>query len=116
MPVPLRRLLPKQRCGRAYLVRKPSALHGAAFARPEGLRMRDGTAAEIVDVALNKAELVIHAGNLPATAEALRDLLAGSGKLFERGVPVRIVTPADGSLPTAMPLTKNNIVIETHRL
>jgi hypothetical protein len=45
--------------------------------------MRDRTTAEIVDLAVQpKPELVIHAGNLPATAEALRDLLAASGKLF----------------------------------
>ncbi len=53
--------------------------------------MRDGTAAEIVDLALkSKPELVIHDGNLPATAEALRDLFAASGKLFYRGLPVRV--------------------------
>ena len=51
--------------------------------------MRDATAAEIVDLALQKPELVIHGGSLPATAEALRDLLAASGKLFDRGLPVR---------------------------
>ena len=78
--------------------------------------MRDGTAAEIVDLALKKPELVIHSGNLPATAEALRDLLAASGKLFDRGLPVRVIRPADGSLPSAVPLTKHNVVIEAHRL
>jgi hypothetical protein len=47
-------------------------------------------AAEIVELALKpKPELLIHAGNLPATAETLRDLLAASGRLFDRGLPVR---------------------------
>jgi hypothetical protein len=78
--------------------------------------MREGNAAEIVELALNKRELFVHAGDLPATAEAIRDLLAGSGKFFDRGVPVRLVKPADGSLPSALPLTKHNVVIETHRL
>ena len=74
-------------------------------------------AAEIVDFALKrKPELIIHAGNLPATAEALRDLLAASGKFFDRGVPVRTVKPADGGAPSAIPLTKSNVVMETHRL
>jgi hypothetical protein len=74
-------------------------------------------AAEIVDLALKtKPELVIHGGNLPATAEALRDLLAASGNLFDRGLPVRVVRPADGSLPSAAPLSKHNVVIEAHRL
>ena len=78
--------------------------------------MRDATAAEIVDLALQKPELVIHGGSLPATAEALRDLLAASGKLFDRGLPVRVIRPGDGSLPSAVPLTKHNVVIEAHRL
>ena len=73
-------------------------------------------AADIVDFALNMPELVIRAGNLPATAEALRDFLAASGKLFDRGMPVRITKPADGGLPLALPLTKHNVVMEAHRL
>jgi hypothetical protein len=79
--------------------------------------MRDGTTAEIVDLALTpKPELMIHAGNLPATAAALRDLLAASGKFFDRGIPVRIVEPADKGPPSAAPLTNHNVVIECHRL
>jgi hypothetical protein len=73
--------------------------------------------ATIVDLPLTpKKELVINAGNLPATAERVRDLLAASGKLFDRGVPVRIVRSADGGPPSAMRVTKNNVVIDTHRL
>ena len=79
--------------------------------------MPDGIAAEIVDLALKtKPELMVHAGDLPATAEALRDLFAASGKLFDRGLPVRVIRPADGSLPSALPLTKHNVVMEAHRL
>jgi hypothetical protein len=79
--------------------------------------VRDGTAAEIVDLALkSKPELIIHAGNLPATAEALRDLFAGSENLFDRGLPVRIIRPVDGGSPSATPLSKHNVVIEAHRL
>ena len=78
--------------------------------------MREGNAAEIVDLALKtKPVLFVHAGDLPATAEAVRDLLAASGRFFDRGMPVRIVKPADGSLPSATPLTKHNVVIEVHR-
>jgi hypothetical protein len=44
--------------------------------QPEGLPIL----AEFVDLALKpKPELIIHAGNLPATAEALGDLLAAPG-------------------------------------
>ena len=79
--------------------------------------MRDEVAAEIVDLALKtKAELIVRGGDLPATAEALRDLFVASGKLFDRGLPVRVIKPADGSLPSALPLTKHNVVMEAHRL
>ena len=75
------------------------------------------TAADIVDFALeNKPELTIHAGNLPATAATVRDLLATSDRLFERGIPVRIVKQSNAPMPTAIPLTRNNVVIEAHDL
>src|SRR5215813_3693391 len=98
-----------------------SSRRGAAFAPLEGSPMRDGTvrgaAAEIVDLALKpKPEVIVHPGNLPGTAECLRDLLAASGKLFDRGLPVRVIRPADGGLPSAVPLTKHNVVIQAHRL
>jgi hypothetical protein len=63
-----------------------------------------------------KPDLIVHASNLPATAEALRDLLAASGGLFDRGMPVRIIKPADGGSPSATRLTKYRVVVETHRL
>jgi putative DNA primase/helicase len=63
-----------------------------------------------------KPDLPVHASNLPATAEALRDLLAASGRLFDRGMPVRIIRPADGGPPSATRLTKYRVVVETHRL
>jgi hypothetical protein len=64
----------------------------------------------------SKPELIVHVGDLPATAHELRDLLSKSGRLFERGVPVRVVTPAGGGLPSAIPLTKHTVVIEAHQL
>jgi putative DNA primase/helicase len=63
-----------------------------------------------------KPDLVVHGSDLPATAEALRDLLAASGRLFDRGMPMRIIKPADGGPPSATRLTKHNVVIEAHRL
>jgi hypothetical protein len=72
--------------------------------------MRDGGAAE------SKPELAVDAGDLPATAEALRDLFAVSGRLFDRGLPARLIMPADGSLPSAAPLTTCSVVMEAHRL
>ena len=79
--------------------------------------MSDSTAADFVDLALRpKPELIVHRGSLPDTAETLRDLLAASGRLFDRGVPVRVVRPADGGPPSAIPLTRHNVVMEAHRL
>jgi putative DNA primase/helicase len=79
--------------------------------------MSDATGADIIDLALRaKPELIVHRGSLPDTAEALRDLLAVSGRLFDRGVPVRVVRPADGGPPSAIPLTRHNVVMEAHRL
>jgi hypothetical protein len=73
-------------------------------------------AATIVDLALRqKPELIIQSGDLPATVEALREVLAGSERLFDRGVPVRIVRPTNSDQPAAIPLTKNNVVMEAHR-
>ena len=46
----------------------------------------------------------------------MRDLLAASGRLFDRGLPVRVVRLADGGPPSAIPLTRHNVVMETHRL
>jgi hypothetical protein len=77
----------------------------------------DAGAADIVDLALRgKPELIVHRGSLPDTAEAVRDLLAASGRSFDRGLPVRVIRPADGGPPSAIPLTRHNVVMETHRL
>jgi hypothetical protein len=70
----------------------------------------------LVDRALAQPDLFVHASNLPATVKALRDLLAASGNLFDRGMPVRVTVPADGSPPSATRLTKYNIVMEAHEL
>lgn len=61
-------------------------------------------------------DLLVDSGNLPGVAKAVRDLLAKSGSLFDRGVPVRLVPPANGGSPTAVPLSRQNVVMETHDL
>src|SRR5262245_10049310 len=68
------------------------------------------------DNGITSVDLVVDGGNLPNVAVEVRDLLAGSGRLFDRGLPVRLVTPADGSVPSAVPLNGERVVIETHRL
>jgi hypothetical protein len=58
--------------------------------------------------------LIIDPGELPQVAEKLRDILAASGAFFDRGVPVRIATPA-GGLPIATPLTNHGVVRAAHQ-
>ena len=78
--------------------------------------MYDMAAEEVVELAFKrKPELVLHSRNLPSSAEAVRDLLAKSGKLFDRGFPVRVIGRSDGCLPFAVRLTNNNVVCEVHR-
>ncbi|HYZ41928.1 MAG TPA: hypothetical protein VE687_15090 [Stellaceae bacterium] len=59
---------------------------------------------------------MVHAGDLPATARALRNLLAECGYLFDRDVPVKLVQPSDGGPMRARPLTANTVVIEAYDL
>ena len=58
--------------------------------------------------------LIIDPGELPTVAENLRNILASSGALFDRGVPVRIVKPADSGLPIAVALTTHGVVRMSH--
>lgn len=72
-------------------------------------------AAEFVRTTMaGKPDLIVRSGNLPATARALRDLLAASGQLFDRDMPVKLVEASDGGPMLAIPLTANNVIIETH--
>jgi hypothetical protein len=82
----------------------------------EAAKHKRHNAAEVDAEACGKRrpELVIDPGDLPATARSLRDLLAASGRLFDRGVPVRIIRSPDGGPPLARPLTANNVVVEAH--
>jgi hypothetical protein len=65
---------------------------------------------------VEKPDLVVETGDLPATARAVRDQLTSAGCLFDRGLPVKVVPSGDGGPPTTTRLTANRIVMETHRL
>jgi len=72
---------------------------------------------EFVESALGqKPQLMVHVGDLPATARTLRNLLAGREYLFERDGLVKLVQSSDGGPMRAIPLTANNVVIEVHLL
>jgi hypothetical protein len=77
----------------------------------------DPNAAECLnDTAMAKPDLLVHVGDLPATVHVLRNLLATSDSLFDRGGPVLIIRPVDGSMPIAVPLTRHGVVMEAHKL
>jgi putative DNA primase/helicase len=66
--------------------------------------------------ASKKPDLIIDDADLPGTARDLRDLLAQSGIIFDRGLPVKVV-PGDGDgVPVAIRLTASRVVFEAHRL
>jgi hypothetical protein len=58
---------------------------------------------------VEKPDLLVDPGNLPATARELLDVLAASGRFFDRGVPVKIVPDSHGGSPSAVELTPNGI-------
>ena len=61
--------------------------------------------------------LIVQGANLPATATELRDVLAASDLVFDRGgVAVVLRHPAEGGPPKAHRLTNNGVVTLAHRL
>jgi hypothetical protein len=62
-----------------------------------------------------KPEFVVETANLPAAADAVRDLLAAAGRYFEWGTPAKVVSSGD-DLPQIVPLTVDAVVNEVHRL
>ena len=65
----------------------------------------------------DKPQLQVIGSDLPATARAVRDLLAAGGNFYDRGgVLVKLAHPADGGPPVAIEVTPHGIVCEAHRL
>jgi hypothetical protein len=63
-----------------------------------------------------KPPLIVQGADRPATAEALKDVLAAAPECFDRGgLPVQLVAPADGGLPVAKRMTHNNVIHVAHR-
>ncbi|MGC2409401.1 MAG: hypothetical protein WA441_05260 [Methyloceanibacter sp.] len=63
-----------------------------------------------------KPNLVIRHDDLTVTARALAPIIACSGRIFARDVPVKIIELAGGGMPRAMALTQDDVVIEAHAL
>jgi hypothetical protein len=88
------------------------------FTKPQTPAKADdaGNADHTSKTTSKKEILVIEKGELPKVAETLRDIIAGSGKFFDRGVPVRITKRAGNKLPIASPLTTHGVVRAAHQL
>jgi putative DNA primase/helicase len=63
-----------------------------------------------------RPDLIVDNGDLPATAREVRDLLARSGYIFDRGMPAKLVKSAEGGPLKAMPLSAHQIIMELHEL
>jgi len=63
-----------------------------------------------------KPLLIIDPGNLPTVAINLRDILANSGTLYNRGTPARITPSSSDAMPVATPLTTHGVVRLAHEL
>ena len=63
---------------------------------------------------IEQTVLVVDEANLPATAFALRDLLATSPNLFMRAVPVKLIADSENGMPSLIPLTRARVIIEGH--
>ena len=61
-----------------------------------------------------KPELIVETANLPAAAAAVRDAFAATEYLFERGVPVKVVSSDGDAPPQIVPLTVDNVVMDIH--
>ena len=70
----------------------------------------------LVDSVSAKPELIVDTANLPAAANAVRDLFAAAGGYFEWGGPAKVVSSSDGGLPQIVPFTVDSVVNEVHEL
>jgi putative DNA primase/helicase len=58
--------------------------------------------------------LVVHRHDLPATARELAGLIARSGRVFDRGGPVKVLPAPGATLPRVQPLSPDHVVNEAH--
>jgi hypothetical protein len=68
----------------------------------------------LVDEVSDKPELIVPTDNLPAAANAIRDMFAAEAGYFEWGAPAKVITSGDGELPQIVLLTIEHVVCEVH--
>lgn len=99
----LRKIIARQRARNEHRVKSA----GAAGSVPDVAKILAAAA---------KPELVVETANLPAAAEAVRDLLAEAGEYYEWTVPAKVISSGDDGLPQIVPLSVEAVVNEVHRL
>src|SRR4051794_14365813 len=70
----------------------------------------------VAEVLGDKPRLFVRAGDLPSSAYELRDRLAATGRLFDRGTPIRLVPDKLHGGVIAKPLTLQRVIIEAHEV
>jgi hypothetical protein len=80
-----------------------------------GMPLANGGAPHANDT-IDKVRVIVNDADPPSTVRAVRDVLAATGRIFDRGTPTKIVQRADGAPPTAIALTADEIVCEVHSL
>lgn len=63
-----------------------------------------------------RRRLLIHMGDQPRAARAVGELLAGTGQVFMRGGPVRLVPDAVGGTLVARPLNRDGVTNALHAI
>ena len=101
-------------------MQRPSELHEVAFV-PLGVAVMSDVidlqkVREYVNSIMRKPELVVDDGSLPATAEALRDLIAASRRFYDRDGPARVTISADDGSPIVTRMSNHTVVREAHKL
>ena len=71
---------------------------------------------EFVDSITQKPELEVDDGNLPETAEALRELIVASGKFYDRDGPALVINSANDGSPIVTRMSIHTVVRQAHKL
>jgi hypothetical protein len=90
-------------------------------ARNERRVKSGGASASVLDASkileeATKPELIVETANLPAAANAVRDLFSAAGEYYEWGTPAKVISAGDAGLPQIVQLSVEGVVNEVHRL
>ena len=69
-----------------------------------------------MDIKTGRPDLVVRQDDLTATARDLAQIIARSGRVYDRAGPVKVLTTPSAPLPQVQHLTRDRVVIEAHDL